>query len=228
METVYDYEKRVFPHGANKADDVKIAIVEDDPMFRQAMEYYLNKVPGHRVFSFGSGEECFKHYHQLDPEILILDFKLSESAGSNKMNGLDIMEEVKAVKPETEIIFLTGQGNFDIATAAIKGGAVDYIIKDDKALNKMMDEVKRISFIVRLKRQESKNFKGILTLTGIVIVMMLIIYFSGFGWFSLPMKIFVIASCAGIATWYFIAMRNRKKMSEHFEHKADKPGAWVD
>src|SRR5437870_3871299 len=84
----------------DKKNDVRIAIIEDDPMYRSAIEYYLKKIPGNRLFSFGSGEECLRHYHQLDPEILILDYRLNDIFESEKMNGLEILHEVKSVKPE--------------------------------------------------------------------------------------------------------------------------------
>src|SRR6185436_19393290 len=125
----------------DKRDDVRIAIVEDDPMYRHAIEYYLKKIPGNRLFSFGSGEECLRYYHLLDPEIMILDYRLNELTVSDKMNGLDVLREVKSVKPETEIIFLSGQENLDIATSAIKGGASEYIFKDFNALTKLQNEV---------------------------------------------------------------------------------------
>jgi DNA-binding NarL/FixJ family response regulator len=113
-------------------DDVRIAIVEDDPMFRHALEYHLEKIPGNRVFTFDSGEEYLKQYHQLDPQILIIDYRLTET-NPGGMNGLQVLDNIKSSHHSTEVIFLSGQENLEVAASAIKKGASEYIRKDEKA-----------------------------------------------------------------------------------------------
>ncbi|HET6992465.1 MAG TPA: response regulator [Bacteroidia bacterium] len=234
MDTLLESRKAVFTPKSkknNKEDEVRIAIVEDDPMFRHAIEYYLKKDPGNRVFSFESGEECFRHYHQLDPEIMILDYRLNEIFESGKMNGLDILQEIKSVKPETEIIFLSGQDSFDIATAAIKGGASDYIVKDDKALTKMLTDVNRMAFFIRAKREDLKTLKWTIYLTGFVILLIAIAYLTGYDNYAGVLNILFIAACAtGIGFLAFIFMK--RKTAKAHQHppseKEEKPGIWHD
>src|ERR1041385_3365493 len=115
MEAVAAIPKSPSSITGEKKNEVRIAVVEDDPMYRHAVEYYLEKIPGSRLFTFGSGEEFLRYYHLLDPEIVILDYRLNDIYESGKMDGLDILREIKSIKPETEIIFLSGQENFDIA-----------------------------------------------------------------------------------------------------------------
>jgi PleD family two-component response regulator len=214
-----------------KQDAVRIAIVEDDPMFRHAIEYFLKKNPENRVFSFASGEECFEHYHSLDPEILILDYKLNESFETERMNGLDILRKIKSVKPETGIIFLSGQDSFDVATAAIKDGASEYIVKDDKALTKMLNEVNKMSFFIRTRREELRTLRWTIALTAAVVVLLVLAYFSGYDRFYSTLNVVIIAAaCACIV---FLAFMFRKKQNEKIKsreapEKEERPGDWLD
>jgi FixJ family two-component response regulator len=214
----------------DKEDEVRIAIVEDDPMFRHAMEHFLKKIPGNRVFSFGSGEECLRHYHQLDPEIMIVDYRLNEVFESGKMNGLDVLQEIKAVNPETEVIFLSGQDSFDVATAAIKNGASDYIVKDENALKKMLSIVGRTTYFIRAKREDLKTLKWTLSLSGIVILLIGIAYLSGYDNYSGVLNLlFVAAGIVTIALLYnFFRRRLRGKKWRDSAIEEEKPGTWLD
>lgn len=231
MDTITSNGKTVSKTKPDKNGEVRIAIVEDDPMYRHAIEYYLEKIPGNRLFSFGSGEECLKYYHLLDPEIMILDYRLHEmTAGAEeKMNGLDVLHEVKSIKPEMEIIFLSGQDNLDVATSAIKGGATQYIFKDFNALTKLQNEVSRLSMFVRMKREELSQTRLILYLLTAVIFLLVIAYFSGSP-LAFAMKL-LIASTAAALFAYFTIVRKKKKISfraPHFSFENNRPGIWHD
>lgn len=211
---------------ANHTDDIRIALVEDDPMFRHAMEYYLKKIPGNRVFAFSSGEECFRHYHQLDPEILILDYKLDDRDRPEVMNGLEILEEVKAVDPNKEVLFVSSQKNFDVATNAIKKGAAAYIVKDEKTMNRLTEEVTSMLTAVRLRRAELKNGKRLLALMIVSGFIFSIAYFSGYSWFTLPMKILFGATAIVAALLILSGREQRHSLFHH--HEEAKPGDWLD
>jgi CheY-like chemotaxis protein len=183
------------------------------------------------VFSFSSGEECFAHYHSLDPEIFILDYKLAETFGKDQMNGLDVLRKVKSVKPETEIIFLSGQESFEVATAAIKDGAAEYIVKDDRALPKMLNEVNRMSMFIRTRREELRTLRWTIALTGIVAVLLIFAYYTGYEKFSGILNLLIIAaSCACLV---FLGLMFRRKKREHLNSREkpetdERPGDWLD
>jgi CheY-like chemotaxis protein len=214
-----------------KVDAVRIAIVEDDPMFRHAVEYFLKKNPGNRVFSFASGEECLEHYHSLDPEILILDYKLNETFESERMNGLDILRKIKSFKPETEIIFLSGQDSFEVATTAIKDGASEYIVKDDKALQKMLNEVNKMSFFIRTRREELRTLRWTIALTAVVAFLLILAYSTGYDRFTGVLNVLIIAgalSCAVVLTLLFRKKKREKMKIKESPEKEERPGDWLD
>lgn len=214
-----------------KVDAVRIAIVEDDPMFRHAVEYFLKKNPENRVFAFASGEECLEHYHSLDPEILILDYRLNESFETERMNGLDILRKIKAQKPETEIIFLSGQDSFDVATTAIKDGASEYIVKDDKALAKMLNEVNRMSFFIRARREDLRTLRWTIGLTVLVAFLLVFAYYAGYDRFSGVLNVLIIAAACSCAVILGVLFRRKKREKIHSGEtvgKKGKPGDWLD
>ncbi len=219
----------------DKKNDVRIAIVEDDPMYRSAIEYYLKKIPGNRLFSFGSGEECLRYYHLLDPEIMILDYRLNDVFESGKMNGLDIMHKVKSVKPETEIIFLSGQENLDIATEAIKGGASEYIFKDFNALAKLQGVVTHMSLYVRMKRQEMNQTKWILAFLSAIVLVLAVTYWTGHFNLSSETRILYVSTAIALIAFFAIVRKRKKEKAETIPEQHDvpppldeRPGLWHD
>ncbi|HEU4716761.1 MAG TPA: response regulator [Bacteroidia bacterium] len=215
-----------------KDTEVRIAIVEDDPMFRHAMECYLNKLPGNRVYSFDSGESCFRHYHLIDPEILILDYRLNENSEAGGMDGLDILHEVKSVHPAIEVIFVSGQESFEVATAAIKGGASDYIIKDDKALKNMLDDVARISTDIRSRRERSRILTWIFVIAAFTLGVLLFASLTDYTGATGPLKILLVAAAAAFVVVALFPERKKKRkqgLSTGFFHsRKERPGMWVD
>ncbi len=213
------------------AESVRIAVVEDDPMFRHAVEYFLKKNPLNRVFSFASGEDCFEHYHSLDPDILILDYKLNESFETERMNGLDILRKIKSFKPETEIIFLSGQDSFEVATTAIKDGASEYIVKDDKALPKMLNEVNRMSFSIRNRREELRTLRWTIALTVIVAFLLVLAYYTGYDRFNGIINILFITGACSCLLFLVLLFRRKKREkinARENPEKEERPGDWLD
>lgn len=154
-------------------NNVQIAVVEDDAMYRQAIEVYLKKIPGIEVHSYDSGEQYFRHYSEVKPDVLVLDYRLNDAAGASGMDGLDVMRKAKSIKPASKIIFLTGQGDMDVAVAAIKGGAIDFIPKSKNGLTRLVELVQRISLGIQIQRQESNTTRSITI--GVIVIALIVI-----------------------------------------------------
>jgi DNA-binding NtrC family response regulator len=78
---------------------------------------------GHEVNAFSDEEEAiaFAADHPID--LAILDIKLK------KMNGVEVLEELKRIHPQMKAIMLTGYPTMETAKASLKLGAVDYCVK---------------------------------------------------------------------------------------------------
>ena len=233
MEALLGVESLVYTPRIKKKNQnaVRIAIVEDDPMFRHAMEYFLKKNPENRVFAFSSGEACLEHYHSLDPEILILDYKLNDVFEADRMNGLDVLRKIKSVKPETGVIFLSGQDSFDVATAAIKDGASEYIMKDAEALPKMLHEVSRMSFLIRERREQLKTLRLTIALSALAALLLVVAYYSGYENFSMLLNIMIIVvacSCVAVIVKLFRRKYSDKIKFGEKSERDERPGDWLD
>ena len=117
----------------------RLLLVDDDQSFRQRLELTLTR----RGFDVAAAEglaEARQLAATHQPTHAVLDMKLEDG------NGLDLVAELRAQRPDIRIVMLTGYGNLTTAVSAIKAGAVDYLAKpadpDDiiKALDAAGDE----------------------------------------------------------------------------------------
>jgi DNA-binding NarL/FixJ family response regulator len=106
-------------------------------------ERYLLKLKDHleeklsfnaRIYTYTSGEDCVANLN-LDPEIVVLDYYfIAEDVGGKKlMNGIELIKNIKAAKPNIHLIMLSSETDVEIANTAIQEGARDYIIKYEYA-----------------------------------------------------------------------------------------------
>lgn len=123
-----------------------IFIVEDNKSYSKVIEHYLKNNGYENVMTFASGENCLDQL-DLRPDIVIQDYKLQG------ISGLNVLQRVKNVLPYTEFIFLSAQDSIEIAVSTIKYGAFDYIVKDDVALQRMMQKIENIIRLQRLRRR---------------------------------------------------------------------------
>ena len=98
-----------------------LLLVDDDAPFRQRLQLTLER-KGFAVTSVGSIAEARRHA-SLKPGYAVVDMRLDDG------NGLDLVAELRALRPDIRIVVLTGYGNLATAVAAVKAGAVDYLAK---------------------------------------------------------------------------------------------------
>ncbi len=99
-----------------------ILLVEDDEILRITIYDALTK-KGWSVAAVEDGEEAAGLINKKEYDIMLCDIRLP------KKNGIDILQEVKKLYPETEVIMMTGYGKVEDAVSAMRLGAYDYITK---------------------------------------------------------------------------------------------------
>jgi DNA-binding NtrC family response regulator len=142
-----------------------IFIVQDSIVYRDLIVGYLHSKNYKRLKTFKTGEECLKQIH-LKPNIIVLDYSFEG------ITGLELMKRVKADHPEIEFIFLSGQNDVQVAVNIMKMGAADYIVKNDKAPQNLVNS---IEYIVSGERKEKikKGFQ--IGVIGFFIMMFLLV-----------------------------------------------------
>ena len=103
----------------------KIAIVDDEEIVCKRLKKVLEK-EGYEVETFLDGETFLGKMSSHPFHLVILDLKLP------KLDGLQVLERIKAISPETEVIMITAYGSIESAVEATKMGAFYYITKPIK------------------------------------------------------------------------------------------------
>lgn len=101
---------------------LSVWVVDDDESIRWVLEKSLAR-EGMKVSSFPGGAELLDALEDSAPDVLLSDIRMPG------LNGLDLMERVRAVRPELPVIIMTAHSDLDAAVAAYKGGAFEYLPK---------------------------------------------------------------------------------------------------
>jgi two-component system, NtrC family, nitrogen regulation response regulator NtrX len=126
-----------------------ILIVDDERDIRELIGDILRD-EGHTARLAGNSDDCMAEINKEPPELLILDIWLKDS----QMDGIDILKTVKRDNPEVPIVIISGHGNIEIAVAAIKQGAYDFIEKPFN-IDQLLVVIGRALETSRLRRENS-------------------------------------------------------------------------
>ncbi|MCT8160432.1 sigma-54-dependent transcriptional regulator [Pseudoruegeria sp. SHC-113] len=129
-----------------------ILIVDDERDIRELISDIL-KDDGYTTRLAANADECIAQLGAELPSMMILDIWLKDS----HMDGIDILKKVKRENPEIPIVIISGHGNIEIAVAAIKQGAYDFIEKPFN-IDQLMVVIGRAMETARL-RQENQALK---------------------------------------------------------------------
>lgn len=78
---------------------------------------------GHTVFGFTEEEEAIRFTADHPVDLAILDIKLK------KMGGIEVLEELRRLKPDLQVMMLTGYPTLDTAREALRLGVSEYCVK---------------------------------------------------------------------------------------------------
>lgn len=101
---------------------VKILIVDDDGDI-QAVLSDLVESEGYQACVAGNGSRALKNISSYAPDLILLDIKLPG------IDGMSLLEKIKKIDSDLNVVMLTGYGDIKDAVKAIKLGAFDYITK---------------------------------------------------------------------------------------------------
>jgi two-component system, response regulator RegA len=104
------------------AEGEVLLIVDDDKAFLQRLARAMEK-RGYVTETAESIAEARQKVEAANPSFAVVDMRLEDG------NGLDVIEMIRARRPEARAIILTGYGNIATAVTAVKLGAVDYLSK---------------------------------------------------------------------------------------------------
>ncbi|NBD36193.1 MAG: response regulator [Chloroflexi bacterium] len=123
----------------------KILVVDDDPRVLSTFTRHL-RLKGHTVITAMRGEEALAVYNRERPSIVFADVRIPPP------NGIEVLKSIRQKSPDAEVILITGHGDMELAIAALREGASDFIpkpIAPDILTNALRHACERLS----LKRE---------------------------------------------------------------------------
>ncbi|MBC8199638.1 MAG: response regulator [Desulfobacteraceae bacterium] len=100
----------------------KILIVDDEEKFVNSLAERLS-IRDYDATTSVSGQDAIEKVSGYNFDVVMLDVVMPG------MDGLEVLREIKRIKPLTEVIMLTALPNVEIGVEAMKRGALDYILK---------------------------------------------------------------------------------------------------
>ncbi len=112
-------------HAQEKAEEKKLLLIEDNPDHAFLVRKAIGDSLKSQIVEVGSGEDGIEKIKTEKFDLIITDFNLPG------INGLQVLEAIQQMKVDVPVIMLTGQGDEKVAVNAMRGGAYNYVVKDD-------------------------------------------------------------------------------------------------
>ena len=140
----------------------KILVIEDESAIRRVLVKILSEENDtYEVSQAEDGLVGMEMVKKEDYDLVLCDIKMP------KMDGVEVLEAAKKIKPETPFVMISGHGDLDTAVNTMRLGAFDYISKPpdlNRLLNTVRNALDKKELVVenkRLKKKVSKNYKMI-------------------------------------------------------------------
>ncbi len=140
----------------------KILIIEDEAAIRRVLSKILSEESDtYIVEDAEDGLAGLEKIKNNDYDLVLCDIKMP------KMDGVEVLEAVKKIKPEIPMVMISGHGDMETAIQTMRLGAFDYISKPpdlNRLLNTVRNALDRKKLVVEnkiLKKKVSKNYEMI-------------------------------------------------------------------
>ena len=137
---------------------VNILIVDDEEIVRESLASWLEE-DGYEVAAAENGFRALERLPEKDWNLAMVDLKMPG------MDGIQLMDEIRKIKPEMIVIIMTAYATVDTAVQAMKKGAYDYIVKpfnpEDLSLTirKIIEHQKLVKENLYLRKELKKQYR---------------------------------------------------------------------
>ncbi|HOU02900.1 MAG TPA: response regulator [Bacteroidales bacterium] len=118
-----------------------IFVVDDDPFINMLVVKRFSS-EGYQLEAYSSGEECLEALNK-NPDLIILDYLFAKE-DKEFMNGMEVLDKIKLVKPDMSVIMLSGQDNGEVVLELARKGIDDYVIKDHNLIDNLHIAIKEL------------------------------------------------------------------------------------
>ena len=108
----------------SEATAARILIVDDDAALLEALPRALKlRLDGIQIDTSDNAAEALDRIRATDYDAVVSDIKMPG------LDGLEVLREIKKLRPKTPTVLITGHGEHDLAVRALRGGAYDFVQK---------------------------------------------------------------------------------------------------
>lgn len=127
-------------------NDFTILIVDDEIEYQRAFSFILTS-NGYQVLTCSNGQEALENLSRNPVDLVMTDLKMPG------MDGMELVQRVKDIYPDIEIMIITAFGTIESAVQAMKHGATGYFIKSSDPSTLLLD----INRMAKIKKLEKTN-----------------------------------------------------------------------
>lgn len=138
---------------------VLIQIVEDNEWYNKLLVHSASLNPDFEVQSFLTAGEFLQQFESAAPDVVTLDYRLPD------MNGIEVLEQIKKKRPQTEVIIISEQQDVATAVELFRHGVYDYLVKEKDIRNKLLNTLSHITKtralekrVVTLEKEVGKKY----------------------------------------------------------------------
>lgn len=124
---------------------LRVLILDDEPKIAAQLSWHLKK-KGLEVSVFNLPEQAFRYLKDNETDVMLLDVMMPG------INGLEVLERVSQLVPDTSVIMMSGYGDMEMVISAMRLGAVDFIRKPFQVMDIML-ALERTGKLRHLKSQ---------------------------------------------------------------------------
>lgn len=125
--------------GAGEGEDggpIRVMVVDDHPMWRDAVARDLAEAGFDVVATAGDGEQAVRRARAAAPDVLVLDLNLPAKP------GVQVCKELVGARPALRVLVLSASGEHADVLEAVKSGATGYLVKS-ASTEELIDAVRR-------------------------------------------------------------------------------------
>ncbi len=138
--------------------EVNILVVDDEEIVRSSLVDWLRE-DGYHAEAAENGFEALEKLKEKPWDIALVDLKMP------KMDGLELMERMKKLKPDIQVIIITAYATVHTAVQAMKMGAYDYLVKPfnpeeiSLLINRLIESQELVKEISYLRKELAKQYQ---------------------------------------------------------------------
>ena len=134
-----------------KDEKILIFLVDDDAVFLKSLEIDFLNHADLALETFATGELCLKKLSH-NPDVIILDYLL-DGIDKNAMNGIEVLDKIKAYNPEIHVVMLSQQDKIEVAINCMHHKAFDYVVKSETAFVRLQKIITTIFHYQKMEKE---------------------------------------------------------------------------